>query len=40
MFLADFLGNVFFAGTVVGAVAWVGIMAHIMGYVSIPKREK
>ena len=37
MFLADFLGNLFFGGTLVGALGWVGIVAHMMGYIDLPK---
>lgn len=34
--LADTLGNVFFAGTCVGAVGWIVVAAHLMGWIEIP----
>ena len=40
LFLADFLGNIFFAGTLAGGIGWVAIIAHMMGYITLPKRER
>ena len=40
MFLADVLGNFFVACALVGAVAWAGVIAHFLGYITLPKREK
>ena len=37
VFLADFLGNVFFAGTLVGAIGWLGVVAHAMNFIDLPK---
>jgi len=35
--MSDFLGNIFFMGTVVGGVGWAMIVAHTMGYITLPK---
>ena len=31
--LADFLGNIFFALALVGAVAWAGLVLHMLGFI-------
>lgn len=38
--LADFLGNIFFMCTVVGAIGWAMIVAHSLGYITLPKWRK
>lgn len=40
MFLADILGNLFFAGTLLGIVGWGIVVAHVWDYITIPKRTK
>jgi len=40
MFLADFLGNMFFMGTMVGAVGWFMVVAHAMNFIDLPKWRK
>lgn len=39
MLLADFLGNIFFGGTLVGAVGWLGIIGHAMNWWDLPKKN-
>tara|TARA_R100001082_G_C4365710_1_gene161810 strand:- start:3106 stop:3225 length:120 start_codon:yes stop_codon:yes gene_type:complete len=39
MFLADTLGNLFFAGTMVGAIGWAAVILHVMGYIDLPKKK-
>jgi len=39
MFLADFLGNIFFAGTVAGAIGWFAVVGHVMNWWTLPKRK-
>jgi len=36
-FLADFLGNIWFALTCVGAVGWLMIVGHTMDMWTLPK---
>lgn len=40
MFLADFLGDVFFAATAVGAVGWLALLGHLMDWWTLPKVKK
>jgi len=40
MFLADFLGNLFFAGTCIGVIGWVAVFGHMLGYMELPKWRK
>lgn len=37
--LADTLGNLFFAGTCVGAVGWLIVVAHLLGWIRMPSRR-
>ena len=39
MFLADFLGNLFFAGTMVGAVGWFMLVGHVLNWWTLPNRK-
>lgn len=38
--LATVLGDIFFALTLVGAVAWGCLVAHVLGYINLPKWRK
>lgn len=38
--LGTVLGDIFFALTLVGAVAWAGLVAHMMGFIDLPKWRK
>jgi len=40
MFLADFLGNLFFAGTAVGVVGWIALVGHMANWWTLPKHKK
>ena len=39
-FLADFLGNIWFAAALVGGVGWLGIVMHMMNMIALPKMRR
>ena len=38
--MGDFLGNIWFALACVGAVAWLGVIGHMMNWWTLPKKNK
>jgi hypothetical protein len=40
LILADTLGNIFFAGTLLGIVGWGLVALHVWDSITLPKRNK
>lgn len=40
LILADTLGNLFFGGTCIGAVGWLLLVLHFLGFMRLPQMRK